>query len=262
MSEVALPETHYTQSGSFNIAYQIIGDGPIDIILVPGIISHIDFQHELPGYTRFLRRLAKFSRVVTFDKRGQGLSDRLADVPSLEERIDDVRAIMDAINSKRAALVGFSEGASMSVLFATAYPDRVSHLVLFGGLARISDLTPPNLTPFEERLTNMVKRWGNGDFLKNVFTGDVGNPEAIARIAKFEKLASSPGAFKSYMLSNRRIDINPILPVVRTPTLVLHRATDAQVPVTLGRKLAAGIPGRNTSSIHRAITHSGPATLS
>ncbi|WLA87050.1 alpha/beta fold hydrolase [Bradyrhizobium elkanii] len=112
-----------------------MGDGPIDIILVPGIISHIDFQHELPGYTRFLRRLAKFSRVVTFDKRGQGLSDRLADVPSLEERIDDVRAIMDAINSKRAALVGFSEGASMSVLFASTYPERVSHLVLFGSYA-------------------------------------------------------------------------------------------------------------------------------
>jgi pimeloyl-ACP methyl ester carboxylesterase len=243
MSEVALPETQYTQSGNFNIAYQIMGDAPIDIILVPGIISHIDFQHELPGYTRFLRRLAKFSRVITFDKRGQGLSDRLADVPSIEERIDDVRAIMEAIHSKRAILLGFSEGASMSVMFATAYPDRVSHLVLFGGLARISDLTPPNLPPFEERLPNMVKRWGSGDFLSRVFAADVGNPEAAARIAKFEKLASSPGAFKSYILANRRIDIYPILPIVRTPTLVLHRATDAQVPAILGRKLAEGIPG-------------------
>ncbi|NLS69159.1 adenylate/guanylate cyclase domain-containing protein [Bradyrhizobium brasilense] len=245
MTEVALPETQYAQSGDFNIAYQVMGDGPTDIILVPGIISHIDFQHELPGYTRFLRRLAKFSRVVTFDKRGQGLSDRLADVPSLEERIDDVRTIMDAINSKRAALVGFSEGASMSVLFATTYPERVSHLVLFGGLARISDLLPPNLTPSEvqERLAYVVKSWGNGDFLKRVFASDAGNPEILARIAKFEKLGSSPGALKSYILSNRRIDINPILPVVRTPTLVLHRTTDAQVPVTLGRQLAAGIPG-------------------
>ncbi|MBR0798606.1 adenylate/guanylate cyclase domain-containing protein [Bradyrhizobium jicamae] len=245
MAELALPETQYAQSGEFNIAYQVMGDGPIDIILVPGIISHIDFQHELPGYTRFLRRLAKFSRVVTFDKRGQGLSDRLADIPSLEERIDDVRAIMDAINSKRAALVGFSEGASMSVLFASTYPDRVSHLVLFGGLARISDLLPSNLTPSEtqERLANVVRSWGNGDFLKKVFAGDAGNPEAIARIAKFEKLGSSPGALKAYILSNRRIDINPILPVVRTPTLILHRATDAQVPVSLGRALAAGIPG-------------------
>lgn len=166
MAELALPKTEYAQSGEFSIAYQVMGDGPIDIILVPGIISHIDFLHELPGYTQFLRRMAKFSRVVTFDKRGQGLSDRLADVPLLEERIDDVRAVMDAIGSKRAALVGFSEGAAMSVLFATTYPERVSHLVLFGGLARIADLFPLNLTPLaiEEGLANLVKRWGNGAF--------------------------------------------------------------------------------------------------
>ena len=245
MTEFAVPETQYAQSGDFSIAYQVIGNGPVDIVLVPGIISHIDYMHELPGYTHFLRRLARFARVVTFDKRGQGLSDRLADVPSLEERIDDVRTVMDAIGSQRAALVGFSEGAAMSVLFATTYPDRVSHLVLFGGLARITDLFPPNLSPeaAQERLVNVVKRWGNGDFLRNVFASDVGNSAAVARIAKFEKLASSPGALKSYILSNRRIDINPILPAVRTPALVLHRATDAQVPVALGRQLAAGIPG-------------------
>jgi len=240
-----LPETQYALSGDFSIAYQVMGDGPVDIILVPGIISHIDFQHELPGYTRFLRRLARFARVVTFDKRGQGLSDRLADVPSLEERIDDVRAIMDAIGSKRAALIGFSEGAAMSVLFAATYPERVSRLVLFGGLARVADLMPPNLSPeaAQDRLTAIVKGWGNGQFLSRVFSSDMGNPEAMARIAKFEKLASSPGALKSYILSNRRIDINSILPSVRTPCLILHRATDNQVPVILGRKLAEGIPG-------------------
>lgn len=136
MNASALPETQYAQGGEFSTAYQVMGDGPFDIILVPGIISHIDFQHELPGCTRFLRRLAKFARVITFDKRGQGLSDRLADVPSLEERIDDVRAIMDAVGSKRAALVGFSEGAARSLLFATSYPERVSQVVLFGGLLR------------------------------------------------------------------------------------------------------------------------------
>ncbi|WGD55077.1 adenylate/guanylate cyclase domain-containing protein [Bradyrhizobium sp. CB1650] len=245
MAELALPETQYAQSGDFSIAYQVMGSGPIDVILVPGIISHIDFLHELPGYTQFLLRMAKFSRIVTFDKRGQGLSDRLADVPSLEERIDDVRAVMDAIGSKRAALVGFSEGAAMSVLFATTYPDRVSHLVLFGGLARVADLFPPNMPPsvIEERLTALVKRWGNGAFLTNVFASDVSNPEAVARIAKFEKLASSPGAIKSYILANRRIDVTAILPCVRTPTLVLHRTTDAQVPVALGRRLSAEIPG-------------------
>lgn len=245
MDTSKLPETQYAQSGDFSIAYQVVGDGPVDIILVPGIISHIDFQHELPGYTRFLRRLAKFARVVTFDKRGQGLSDRLADVPSLEERIDDVRAIMDAIDSKRTILIGFSEGAAMSVLFATTYPERVSQLVLFGGLARIMDLMPPNLPPevVQERLAAVVRGWGNGQFLGRVFASDFGNPEALARIAKFEKLASSPGALKSYILSNRRIDINPILSSVRTPCLVLHRATDAQVPVILGRQLATNIPG-------------------
>lgn len=245
MNSSGLPETQYAQSGDFSIAYQVMGEGPLDIILVPGIISHIDFQHELPGYTRFLRRLAKFARVVTFDKRGQGLSDRLADVPSLEERIDDVRAIMDAIGSKRAALIGFSEGAAMSVLFAATYPERVLQVVLFGGLARVADLMPTNVTPevAQERLAAIVKGWGNGQFLSRVFASDIRNPEAVARIAKFEKLASSPGALRSYILSNRRIDINPILPSVRTPCLILHRATDAQVPVILGRKLAEGIPG-------------------
>ncbi len=245
MAELALPETQYAQSGDFSIAYQVMGSGPVDIILVPGIISHIDYQHELPGYTQILRRMARFSRVITFDKRGQGLSDRLADVPSLEDRIDDVRAVMDAIGSRRAVLVGFSEGASMSVLFATTYPDRVSHLVLFGGLARIADLFPPSFSPAEadERLANLVKRWGSGSFLANVFASEASNPEAAARIAKFEKLACSPGAIRSYIISNRRIDVNAILPCVRAPTLILHRATDAQVPVALGRKMAAGIPG-------------------
>ena len=166
-------------------------------------------------------------------------------MPSLEERIDDVRAVMDAVGSRRAALVGFSEGASMSVLFATTYPDRVSHLVLFGGLARVADPFPPNMTPSaaEERLANLVKRWGNGAFLGNVFASEASNPEAVARIAKFEKLASSPGAIRSYIVSNRRIDVTGILPCVRAPTLVVHRATDAQVPVALGRRMAAEIPG-------------------
>lgn len=110
MTDFKLPETRYAQSGDVSIAYQVMGDGPIDLILVPGFISHIEFQHELPGYTAFLRRLAGFARVVTFDKRGQGMSDRISGAPSLEVRMDDVRAVMDTIGSRRAALVGFSEG--------------------------------------------------------------------------------------------------------------------------------------------------------
>src|SRR5229473_3681272 len=140
MTDFRLPETRYASNGDFSIAYQVLGDRPIDLILVPGLFSHIDFLHELPGYTAFLRRLSNFARVVTFDKRGQGLSDRMSGAPSLEQRMDDVRAIMDDIGSQRAVLLGFSEGCPMSVLFAATYPERVSQLILFGGFARFADL--------------------------------------------------------------------------------------------------------------------------
>ena len=124
MNDFALPETRYALSGEVNIAYQTMGDGPIDIVLVPGIVSHVEFAHELAGYTAFLRRLSSFARVVTFDKRGQGLSDRISGAPSLEQRIDDVRAVMDDVGSQQAALLGFSEGSPMSALFAATYPER------------------------------------------------------------------------------------------------------------------------------------------
>jgi pimeloyl-ACP methyl ester carboxylesterase len=123
MSDFELPNTRYALSGDVNIAFQVMGDGPIDIILVPGIVSHVEFLHELPEYTRFLRRLATFARVVTFDKRGQGLSDGISGAPSLEQRVDDVRAIMDDIGSQRAVLLGISEGSPMSAFFAAANPE-------------------------------------------------------------------------------------------------------------------------------------------
>src|ERR1700682_4210340 len=142
MNDFALPETRYAVSGDVNIAYQVMGSGPVDIIVVPGVVSHVEFTHELAGYTAFLRRLSTFARVVTFDKRGQGLSDRISGAPSLEQRMDDVRAIMDEVGSRRAILLGFSEGCPMSILFAATYPERVSHLVLFGGFASAADLRP------------------------------------------------------------------------------------------------------------------------
>jgi len=135
MSDFELPNTRYALSGDVNIAFQVMGDGPIDIIMVPGVVSHIEFLHEFPGYTELLRRLATFARVVTFDKRGQGLSDGISGAPSLEQRVDDVRAIMDDIGSQRAVLLGFSEGSPMSAFFAAANPERVSKLILFGGYA-------------------------------------------------------------------------------------------------------------------------------
>ncbi len=241
MTVFELPETGYALSGDVSIAYQTMGNGPIDIILVPGVVSHIEFMHELPGYTAFLRRLSSFARVVTFDKRGQGLSDRMTGAPSLEQRMDDVRAILDAIGSRRAALLGFSEGCPMSVLFAATYPDRVSHLILIGGFARAADRM--SVDAWETRITQLVKNLGSGEMMKNVVPSQATDQNAVAQFAKFERLSSSPGAFKTILSLNRQIDVTSILPTVQVPALVLHRQTDAQVAVALGRKLAEQIPG-------------------
>src|ERR1700733_15445435 len=135
MNNLDLPVTRYAVNGDINIAYQVMGTGPLDIILVPGIVSHVELMHELIGYTAFLRRLSAFARVVTFDKRGQGLSDRISAAPSLEQRMDDVRAIMEAIGSQRAVVIGLSEACAMGALFAATYPERVSQLILYGGFA-------------------------------------------------------------------------------------------------------------------------------
>jgi pimeloyl-ACP methyl ester carboxylesterase len=236
MNDFALPETRYALSGDVNIAYQVMGDGPVDIIMVPGFMSHIEFRHELPGQTAFLRRLSSFARVVTFDKRGQGLSDRVSDAPSLEQRMDDVRAIMDAIGSQRATLFGHSEGCAMSALFAATYPERVSRLILFGGYVKRSDMN------IAEVVEQRVKVWGTGAMLKRLAPSLAADPAAVAQFAKFERLSASPGAVKSFTMLNYQIDVSSILPAVRVPTLVLHRQGDLQIPVEHGRELAARIP--------------------
>jgi pimeloyl-ACP methyl ester carboxylesterase len=239
MNDFVLPETRYALSGDVNIAYQVMGDGPVDIILVPGVVSHVEFLHEIPGYTAFLRRLSNFARVVTFDKRGQGLSDRMSGAPSLEQRMDDVRAIMDDIGAQQAVLLGFSEGCAMSALFTATYPERVSHLILFGGFVRSSELSDDP----EERIRQRLKLWGSGAMINLLMPSQATRPDALAQFAKFQRLSASPGAFKAFTILNAQIDIRSILPSVRVPTLVLHRRTDAMTPVVLGRSLAAQIPG-------------------
>ena len=245
MTEQTLPETRYAQSGDVNIAYQVMGEGPIDVIVVPGLTSNIEMFHEMPGYTATLRRLARFSRVVTFDKRGQGLSDRMTGAPSLEQRMDDVRAVMDEIGSRRAVLLSFSEGGCMSALFTATYPERVSHLILVGGFSRAADLRPKGMTPeqLEERLADRVKNWGNGDILKRVLPSQAQDPNALAMIARMERLCSTPGGIKTILALNAQIDVTSVLPTIQVPTLVLHRRPDIVVPVELGRQMAAQIPG-------------------
>src|SRR4030081_1838720 len=242
VTDFAPPETRYAQSGDVNIAYQVLGDGPIDIVLVPGLTSNIEMFHELPGYTATLQRLARFARVITFDKRGQGLSDRMSGAPSLEQRMDDVRAIMETVGSQRAALLGFSEGCPMSVLFAATYPERVSHLVLYGGFASGAlKLDPRRFEAFEEWLSALVKNWGSGMTVKMLNPSQADNADAVARFAKFERLSTSPGALKLLFRLNAQIDVRSILPTLRVPTLVLHGRTDALIRVARGRELAAQI---------------------
>jgi pimeloyl-ACP methyl ester carboxylesterase len=223
-----------------NIAYQVIGNGPIDLMIVPGSISHVEMVHELPAVSGNMQRLARFARVISFDKRGQGLSDRVSGVPSLEERMDDVRAVMDAVGSHRTVLMGMSEGCPMSALFAATHPDRVSHLVLAGGFIRAGYSIPE--AQFEAHMDTVVANWGSGQMMKHVVR-TTGGQEELAVLGKFERMSCSPGAFRALMVMNRRIDVTPILQNVRVPTLVLHSRTDAVVPVSEGRKLAAAIPG-------------------
>jgi len=157
------PETKYTQSADVSIAYQVVGAGPLDLLIVPGFISHVEQAWENPAYSRFLQRLASFSRLILFDKRGTGLSDRIAGVPTLEQRMDDVRAVMDATGSERAALFGISEGGPMSILFAATYPERVSALVLYGSIARGAWAPDyPWGTKFDERWENWLEGWRKG----------------------------------------------------------------------------------------------------
>src|SRR3974390_250330 len=241
MTDLKLPETRYVFSGDVSIAYQVMGNGPVDIIVVPGLFSHVEFLHEMPGYTAFMRRLSNFARVVTFDKRGQGLSDRISGAPSLEERMDDLRAIMDAIGSRRAALFGFSEGCPMSVMFAATHPSRISHLILFGSFARGSDRIPDDVWP--THVEEIIRNWGSGTMVRALVPSQITNREAIAQFAKFERLSSSPGDLRTILSLHRQIDVTSVLSSLQTPTLVLHRRTDAQVPVSAGRRLADGIAG-------------------
>lgn len=240
-------ETRYARSGDVSIAYQVIGEGPLDLVYVSGWVSHLDVSWEEPRYARFLRRLASFSRLILFDKRGTGLSDRAAELPTLEQRMDDVRAVMDAVGSTRAALLGVSEGAPMSVLFAATYPERTAALVMIGGYAR--RLWAPDHTwgvPRDARdrfIEGIARDWG-GPVGLGVRAPSLVEDDAFRTwYAMFLRMSASPGAVVALTRMNDEIDIRHVLPVIRVPTLVLHRVGDASVDVGDGRYLAERIPG-------------------
>ena len=239
-------EVQYARSGDVNIAYQVVGDGPIDLVLVSGFVSHLEIDWEDRQSAHFLERLASFSRLIRFDKRGTGLSDRPGGLPDLETRMDDVRAVMDAVGCERAAIFGYSEGGPMSVLFAATYPSRTTALVLYGTYAKRRDPTEdyPWAATWEERqryAQEIEAAWGwEADMRRMAPSADEAGAAWWARRAH---ASASPGAARDLILMNSQIDIRNILPTVNVPTLVLHRTGDSDSRVDEGRYIAEHVPG-------------------
>ena len=247
LAATALPETRYARSGDVNIAYQVVGEGPFDLVFVMGWVSHLEYFWTEPSFARFLNRLASFSRLILFDKRGTGLSDRVTVLPSLEQRMDDVRAVMDAAGSREAALLGVSEGGPLCTLFAATYPEKTRALVTIGSYAR--------------RLRTEEYPWGPTAEAREAFYQEIqthwGGPVGIAERAPsrmhdpvfrdwwsaYLRMGASPGAALALTKMNADIDVRHVLPSVRVPTLVLHRSHDRCLVVEEGRYLASRIPG-------------------
>ena len=242
------PATRYAKSGALHIAYQVTGRGDVDILVVPGWISHLESQWEDPAYRRFMERLGSSARVIRFDKRNMGLSDRTGDsMPPLEDRMDDLRAVMDAAASSRAVLVGVSEGSALSILFAATCPERVAALVLFGGSARLA-AGPDYVWGMTQEAAEDLRRevdlhWGTGVTLPLIHPSAVDDPSVVERWSRFERMAASPGAAIATAAMCLQVDVRELLPALRVPTLVLHRRDDALVEAGHGRYLAGHIPG-------------------
>ena len=239
----------YARSGDVHIAYRIFGDGPRDIVLIPGTLSHVELLWEVPSNEHLLKRLTAFARVIVFDKRGQGLSDRVAE-QTLEERIGDVRAVMDAAGSERATIYGWSEGGPMCLMFAATYPERTSALVLYGTFASMRNepwgVTRKGLDQFLGQLDN---HWGEGVLLLLNAPSRRNDQAFLQWFARIERAASSPGSVLTLMRANYEIDVRHLLPAIRVPTLILHRAGDELVPIRAGRYLAEHIPGAKYAEI-------------
>lgn len=244
---MVVPETRYAKSGDLNVAYQVTGDGPFDLVFVPGYVTHLELHWDIPSFVPVLEELGSFSRLIRFDKRGTGMSDRVSGAPTLEARMDDVRAVMDAVGSERAAFYGLSEGAAMALLFAATYPERTAALVLRSG--------------FPRRMWAPDYRWGRTeqDYEREVAGAlEIFGPRERAlaevhRLGRFDEAeaasflrllrwGSSPGALEALHRMNREIDVRHVLPAVRVPTLLLHGSEDTLVPLEVARYMAAKIP--------------------
>jgi pimeloyl-ACP methyl ester carboxylesterase len=244
---VAAPETAYARSGDVHIAYQAFGEGELDLVMVPGFVTHVELIWEAEPSARFLDALGSFARVINFDRRGSGLSDPVVDAPTLEERMDDVRAVMDAAGSERAVLMGISEGVPMSLLFAATYPERVEALVCYGGMARSTwaedyDFATPADALTEAGFDLILPYWGQGAAIEVSSPSQADDPEARAFAARMERASASPGMLAALARMFIEIDVRDVVPTVQAPTLVAHRRHDRLVNVRHGRWIAEHLP--------------------
>ena len=241
------PETRYARCGDISIAYQVIGDGPIDLLHAQGWITNVEYAWESPEYAQFMIKLSRFSRLITFDKRGTGMSDRDVGFPTLDQRVQDIRAVLDAAGSEQAALFGTSEGGGMAALFAATHPERASALLLYGAFARRAWAPdyPWGQTreQLEEVVTSFMKNWGQPVDLDDGAPSVAGNLGIRKWFAAYLRFSASPHAAERITRLNDDIDIRAILPAIQTPTLVLHREGDRWHPIDEGRYLAEHIPG-------------------
>jgi len=239
--------TRYAKSGAVHVAYQVLGDGPTDLVYVQGAFTHLDVMWELPAFRRFCEQLASFTRLIWFDKRGMGLSDRVA-AGTLEERMDDVRAVMDAAGSGRAVLLGESEGGPLSMLFAAAHPERAAGLILCG--AEVKERTDEDWPwgedtagEFEQAMASLPDRWGGGQAIGYIAPSLAGDAQAREWLGRVQMNAATPGAAETFMRMAFDIDVRDVAPAIRVPALVIHRVDDQVCHVENARFLARRIPG-------------------
>ena len=243
---MARPETRFARNGDVRIAYQVVdqegGDRALDLVMVPGLVSHLDLVWEDPAHARFCRGLARFARLILFDKRGTGLSDRDVTPPCLETRMDDVRAVMGAAGTHRPAMLGISEGGMMSLLFAATHPERVRALALYGAFAQ----SPTRAWPahqVEIRFDLVERGWGAQLMPPSVAPSMASDAEFRRNWTRFEQQSASPAMARDLLRLSRDADVEPALLTIRVPMLVLHRSGDRRVGIDSARHLAARIPG-------------------
>jgi len=246
MSKSKASEIRYAKAGTVDIAYRVIGEGPLDVVFVSGMFSNLEIEFENPLRVAFFEKLASFCRLMLFDKRGMGLSDRNVGAPSLEERMDDIRAVMDAVGSERAALIGTSEGGPISIVFAATYPERTIALVLSGTFARSRrdrDYPYGVVETFHELYEIYDHAWGTGESL-SVYAPDLYHDERTRdAVGRMERASGSPGTMRAFLDTLLSIDVRSVLPMLTLPTLVIHATDDTTVPIANGRFLAEHIPG-------------------